>query len=129
VGGEGEERLRWLDAVRSIDLALRGPRPATGLHGLDEHFSGTHASAAWANLRGSVETIAGLLGRPVSLGEFVQRLVAAADRLAAGRPDGARRTERRRVAGGPCARPVARPEDPRQPGVAWARVSDRPFSA
>ena len=27
VGGEGEERLVWLDAVRALDLKLRGPRP------------------------------------------------------------------------------------------------------
>ena len=39
VGGEGDERLAWLDAVRALDLALRGPRPAAGLAGLDAHFA------------------------------------------------------------------------------------------
>jgi len=30
----GEARLTWLDGVRDLDLALRGPRPAPGLAGL-----------------------------------------------------------------------------------------------
>jgi ATP-dependent helicase/nuclease subunit B len=30
----GEDRLPWLDGVRRLDLALRGPRPAPGLAGL-----------------------------------------------------------------------------------------------
>jgi len=31
----GEARLAWLDGVRMLDLALRGPRPAPGLAGID----------------------------------------------------------------------------------------------
>ena len=31
----GERRLDWLKGVRTLDLALRGPRPAPGLVGLD----------------------------------------------------------------------------------------------
>ena len=38
VGGEGDERLTWLEAVRALDLKLRGPRPAAGIAGLDAHF-------------------------------------------------------------------------------------------
>ena len=38
VGGSDEARLKWLDDVRLLDLALRGPRPAPGLAGLDRHF-------------------------------------------------------------------------------------------
>src|SRR5205085_38981 len=38
VGGEGDDRLAWLDRVRLLDLALRGPRPAGGLDGLDRYF-------------------------------------------------------------------------------------------
>lgn len=30
----GETRLAWLDGVRALDLALRGPRPASGLAGI-----------------------------------------------------------------------------------------------
>jgi ATP-dependent helicase/nuclease subunit B len=33
----GEERLDWLDRVRKLDLALRGPRPGPGLAGIT-HF-------------------------------------------------------------------------------------------
>src|SRR5438105_1070431 len=70
VGGEDEERLRWLDAVRGIDLALRGPRPATGLHGLDGHFADTPATSAWAKVRPLVAKLDGLLGRPITLAEL-----------------------------------------------------------
>ncbi len=31
----GEERQAWLDGARTLDLALRGPRPAVGLAGVD----------------------------------------------------------------------------------------------
>ncbi|WP_129792502.1 double-strand break repair protein AddB [Sphingosinicella sp. CPCC 101087] len=34
----GEARLGWLDGVRSLDLALRGPRPPAGLEGLTTHL-------------------------------------------------------------------------------------------
>ncbi len=36
----GEGRLDWLKGVRSLDLALRGPRPAPGLAGLDAYLAG-----------------------------------------------------------------------------------------
>ena len=40
VGGEGDERLAWLEDVRSLDLrACAGPRPPPGLAGLDAHFA------------------------------------------------------------------------------------------
>jgi ATP-dependent helicase/nuclease subunit B len=35
----GPERLDWLDGVRALDLALRGPRPPAGLAGLDAHLA------------------------------------------------------------------------------------------
>src|SRR3954468_4421934 len=44
VGGDGDERVRWLELVRALDRALRGPRPAPGVKGLDEHFAGTSAA-------------------------------------------------------------------------------------
>ena len=50
VGGEGEERLRWLDEIRILDEKLRGPRPAAGLEGLDRHFA-DKAAASWAKIR------------------------------------------------------------------------------
>jgi ATP-dependent helicase/nuclease subunit B len=36
---KGEGRLDWLEGARSLDLALRGPRPAAGLAGVSEHLS------------------------------------------------------------------------------------------
>jgi ATP-dependent helicase/nuclease subunit B len=35
----GEGRLDWLDGVRSLDIALRGPRPAQGLKGMAAHLA------------------------------------------------------------------------------------------
>ncbi|MFD1035140.1 double-strand break repair protein AddB [Sphingomonas hankookensis] len=36
--GEAEARVVWLDGVRRLDRALRGPRPAPGLAGIDRHL-------------------------------------------------------------------------------------------
>ena len=38
VMGQGD-RLGWLDGVRRLDLALRGPRPPAGLNGLDAYLA------------------------------------------------------------------------------------------
>jgi ATP-dependent helicase/nuclease subunit B len=38
VGADGDERIAWLDAVRELDLKLRGPRPPAGLAGLEGNF-------------------------------------------------------------------------------------------
>ncbi len=35
----GEGRLAWLDGVRLLDLALRGPRPQAGLDGIGAHLA------------------------------------------------------------------------------------------
>lgn len=37
---QGEERRAWLDQVRSLDLVLRGPRPASGLGGVTQFLRG-----------------------------------------------------------------------------------------
>ena len=50
-GGQGDGRRHWLADVRSCDLALRGPRPANGLDGLDRHFADGKAQDAWTRLR------------------------------------------------------------------------------
>lgn len=34
-----DDRLQWLEGVRTLDRALRGPRPATGLGGIDRHLA------------------------------------------------------------------------------------------
>lgn len=35
----GEDRLAWLEGARALDLALRGPRPAAGLAGIEAHLT------------------------------------------------------------------------------------------
>ncbi|PKP90717.1 MAG: double-strand break repair protein AddB, partial [Alphaproteobacteria bacterium HGW-Alphaproteobacteria-16] len=35
----GDGRLNWLEGARALDLALRGPRPAAGLAGIDAHLA------------------------------------------------------------------------------------------
>jgi ATP-dependent helicase/nuclease subunit B len=75
VGGEGDERVAWLDAVRELDLKLRGPRPPAGIAGLDAHFG---AAREWQKVRQRVEEIGGFLNAPVSLAKFVEALSSAA---------------------------------------------------
>jgi ATP-dependent helicase/nuclease subunit B len=83
VGGEGEDRVKWLDAVRELDLALRGPRPAAGLSGLDEKFG---AKRAWQAVRKRAEAIDGMLREPLSLAQFARRIAVVAEALADDRP-------------------------------------------
>ena len=66
VGGEGDERLQWLEAVRTLDLALRGPRPAAGIEGLDNHFTKKKADRPWRIIRPSVVPLTGGLGTTVA---------------------------------------------------------------
>jgi ATP-dependent helicase/nuclease subunit B len=61
VGGEGEERLNWLDYVRSLDLALRGPRPRPGLDGLDDRFAEKNAVRAWQAVRPIIAHLGGAI--------------------------------------------------------------------
>lgn len=42
----GEARQAWLDGTRALDLALRGPRPAPGLEGLNAFLMEADAPAA-----------------------------------------------------------------------------------
>jgi ATP-dependent helicase/nuclease subunit B len=58
VGNAGEARLEWLEAVRALDLALRGPRPRAGIEGLDERFAEKRADRAWAAVRPRVAPLA-----------------------------------------------------------------------
>ena len=79
VGGEGDQRLAWLEAVRELDLKLRGPRPPAGLSGLDAHFE---ALLTWRRVRPKVEPIDGHLREPVSLADLATTLSSAAELLA-----------------------------------------------
>lgn len=79
VGGEGDDRLVWLEAVRELDLRLRGPRPAVGLAGLDEKFA---AKREWQAARPHIVKLDGMLREPLPLAAFAQRLVEAAHAVA-----------------------------------------------
>lgn len=79
VGGEADERVAWLDAVRELDLGLRGPRPPAGLRGLDAHFG---AMLEWRRVRPRLEAIDGLLQERISLAKLAEALSNAATRLA-----------------------------------------------
>jgi ATP-dependent helicase/nuclease subunit B len=79
VGGEGEERATWLEAVRELDLRLRGPRPPAGLAGLEQRFG---SLVQWSRVRPRVEAIDGLLSTPVSMASFAKVLTNAAQKLA-----------------------------------------------
>lgn len=63
----GDERLAWLEGVRALDLTLRGPRPAPGLGGIDQHLregddrsARVRAAAApfWTQARALLDPIA-----------------------------------------------------------------------
>jgi ATP-dependent helicase/nuclease subunit B len=94
VGGEGDERVRWLESVRVLDLALRGPRPAPGIHGLDRHieerqrdFRYRNCDVAWKRLRPFAAAVGGEPGAgPVSLAQLAETLARAAGELAGDRP-------------------------------------------
>ncbi|SOB86986.1 ATP-dependent helicase/nuclease subunit B [Sphingomonas guangdongensis] len=60
----GDARPAWLEGVRALDLALRGPRPAPGLAGLGEHLAavGGHAAAFWTDVRALLAPVERLLG-------------------------------------------------------------------
>ena len=82
----GEERLGWLDLVRDLDLALRGPRPAPGLAGIDAVLA-TRASALrawWVGLRPALAPLERLATRHAALTDIVPALREAADTLSNG---------------------------------------------
>lgn len=86
----GEARPAWLDKVRALDLALRGPRPGPGLGFLRKH--GEKIDAAWWS---EVEDILGpllVLPDETPLAEWLDLLATVAERLCGeaiwGGPDG-----------------------------------------
>ena len=84
VGGDGGERQDWLAAARSLDRWLRGPRPPSGLAGLDVHFAGKDAGTAWAAVRPRLEPVDAMRA-PLSLSAFAAALRNAATALAGNR--------------------------------------------
>jgi ATP-dependent helicase/nuclease subunit B len=81
VGGEGEERLKWLEAARRLDLALRGPRPRTGIEGLDEWFAEKGSDRTWHLVRPAAAKLARGLGAG-SLADLAASLREMAGQLA-----------------------------------------------
>lgn len=73
VGGEGDDRLSWLENVRALDLALRGPRPPQGLAGLDAFFADKSARQ-WKKVRGRIAGVDGLLRDPISISALANAL-------------------------------------------------------
>jgi ATP-dependent helicase/nuclease subunit B len=83
VGGEGEQRLAWLDRVRALDLALRGPRPPAGLAGLDLHCAEKDPrQEAWVPLRATVAPLDRLFDGAGTLATLATRLRECATALA-----------------------------------------------
>jgi ATP-dependent helicase/nuclease subunit B len=82
VGGEGEDRIVWLDAVRKLDIELRGPRPAAALAGLDAHFEARVRREWRLQVRGRVAPLDGLFTSPISLADLAESLSGAAQALA-----------------------------------------------
>ncbi|HJS40301.1 MAG TPA: PD-(D/E)XK nuclease family protein [Sphingomicrobium sp.] len=91
VGGEDDARLDWLDQVRALDLALRGPRPASGISGLDRHFEGKDARS-WRKVRPLLQAMADRFQGPLTLDRLAAALRETATALTGDRawsgPDG-----------------------------------------
>lgn len=92
VGGEDEKRAIWLDHVRALDLALRGPRPPAGLGGLDARFAQKDVMRSWSAVRDQVAGLEAILRKPIPLSDFAALIGNAATELTDGRawggPDG-----------------------------------------
>jgi len=85
VGGEGNARRKWMDDVRLLDLALRGPRPAAGLAGIDAHLvDKAGAERAWRRIRPSLEQL-DALASTTSLSDMAQAIAVAAEAIAGDR--------------------------------------------
>jgi ATP-dependent helicase/nuclease subunit B len=82
-----ETRIAWLDGVRRLDRALRGPRPAVGLEGIDRHLvedvPGRQAAQRWwAETRPLLEPLEAVFARgPQPLAQLVAALREAAATL------------------------------------------------
>ena len=91
VGGEGDARLEWLKHVRVLDLALRGPRPASGIVGLDRHFEAEGAHS-WRKVRPLLRAMADRFEAPLTLDRLAAALRETANALTGDRawsgPDG-----------------------------------------
>ncbi len=85
VGGEGEERAQWLEHVRALDLALRGPRPPAGLPGLHARFAEKERMRAWNAVSDHLEGLGSILREPLPLSRLAALIGEGATRLAGDR--------------------------------------------
>jgi ATP-dependent helicase/nuclease subunit B len=77
----GEDRAAWLEQVRGLDLALRGPRPAPGLGPLGEVVAGRPELAGWwAETAGLLTPLEGQQGE-LRLADLLDVLVAVCESL------------------------------------------------
>jgi ATP-dependent helicase/nuclease subunit B len=66
----GEGRQAWLDDLRRVDLALRGPRPPAGLAGLEQAVvarDSKSAVASWTRVRPAAELLESLFDTRLTL--------------------------------------------------------------
>jgi ATP-dependent helicase/nuclease subunit B len=82
VGGEESQRAEWLDHVRMLDRALRGPRPPAGLPGLDARFAEKDAARPWSAVRNRIAALDGLFREPLPLSRLASLIGEAAQGLA-----------------------------------------------
>ncbi|WP_231639339.1 double-strand break repair protein AddB [Sphingomonas profundi] len=91
LSAQGEARLAWLDGVRRLDLALRGPRPPAGLAGISAALAGGEdrtrrlraaAEAWWAEARALLAPLEAAFSGRATLADLIAALREAADRLA-----------------------------------------------
>ncbi|WP_374293560.1 PD-(D/E)XK nuclease family protein [Sphingomonas sp.] len=76
------ERIAWLDGVRALDRALRGPRPAPGLDGIAAHLKKGTAATFWAEACPALEPVGRTFGDgPQSLHGLVACLRECAQSL------------------------------------------------
>ncbi|WP_414899543.1 double-strand break repair protein AddB [Sphingomonas flavalba] len=87
---QGAERLAWLDAIRLIDRALRGPRPPPGLDGITAFLAAgdrrerrhrAPAEVVWRDIRPLLEPLAAARGAG-TLAALIAALREAATALA-----------------------------------------------
>jgi ATP-dependent helicase/nuclease subunit B len=83
----GEGRAAWLDNVRALDLALRGPRPAPGFHPIQaaverqqKRGAGSAIAAWWQEVEQVLTPLADL-PQQLPLADALDRLAAAAEAL------------------------------------------------
>ena len=82
-GDRGEGRAIWLERVRALDLALRGPRPGVGLAPIADRLAGAKdadLAAWWADVSAVLASLLSL-GQEANLAVLLDALCVAAEAL------------------------------------------------